>query len=661
MVSVLDNGPSPSRGSAQQGSPKQRSTTPQAASNHAANSATSDPVPSVTASSASSASSAPANPTKADSPTAPTNSAPRDDTNNAHTGQNNPLATGVKKLNAKYVDGFSLSTKLVSIIIVLLTVGTVGITISLRQLLSNYLMDKTDSQLVQQAELVFKNTDILNNNLNSSNGLTTYYVKAYNKLDDHSATLLQPVFKNGVISSPDLPDDGSLDGHKLGVPWTAPSRVTLEDPATVPDYATLKMAEAPWRVVAMRWMNKTNSGSMQDLGIVYIGLSLNSQIDMVDTLTKFCVLVGIAVVLLGGVISAVAVQHTLEPLKRIEKKAALIAGGDLTQRIDTAPVNTEVGSLARSLNIMLMKVERSFRQQQATTDKMKRFVSDASHELRTPLAAIHGYAELYKMQRDMPGALERADVSIEHIEASSSRMTLLVEDLLSLARLDEGRGISVDQTVKLCSVLRDSLDDLHALDPERKVSTGVLTLGPDLYNGQPPALKEQPEPLPDLTITGDPNKLRQVITNIVGNIHRYTPSDSPVEIAAGTIGLDISPKDLHALPSEPASLERILFAASQYREDKLGVPYAFIRIADHGPGVPEESQAKIFERFYTADPSRARQKGGTGLGMAIAYSVVQAHSGFITATTTPGGGLTFLIVLPVSQDFREDSSDDLLF
>lgn len=107
---------------------------------------------------------------------------------------------------------------------------------------------------------------------------------------------------------------------------------------------------------------------------------------------------------------------------------------------------------------------------------MKRFVSDASHELRTPLAAIHGYAELYKMQRDMPGALERADESIEHIEASSARMTVLVEDLLSLARLDEGRGIDITQQVKLTSVVCDAADDLHALDPDRGISCGQVVL-----------------------------------------------------------------------------------------------------------------------------------------------------------------------------------------
>lgn len=192
-----------------------------------------------------------------------------------------------------------------------------------------------------------------------------------------------------------------------------------------------------WRVVALKGLTKSGKGSW-DLGIVYIGLSLGDQIDVISTLTRFCIMVSIAVVLLGGSLGALVVQRTLSPLKRIEKTAAKIAAGDLSQRVPESGESTEIGSLARSLNSMLTQIERSFHEQEAVTQKMRQFVSDASHELRTPLAAIHGYAELYKMQRDAPGTLERADDAISHIEASSSRMTVLVEDLLSLARLDEG-------------------------------------------------------------------------------------------------------------------------------------------------------------------------------------------------------------------------------
>lgn len=544
--------------------------------------------------------------------------------------------------------GVSLSTKLVSIIIVLLALGTTGISLSIRELVSNYLMDKTDTQLIQQAELVFKNTDLLDSNPNLSNGVTSYYVKAYNKYQGRSQVLVQPIYKSGVISSPSLPDNGDLQGHQIGVPFTTPAVVSLQDTSTTPDHATLENAEAPWRVVALTWVQKTDSGSVQDVGYVYIGLSLSNQIDTVNTLTKFCVLVGIAVVLLGAVLGGIAVQRALSPLKRMEKTAAKIASGDLSQRIPPAPSNTEVGSLALSLNKMLAQIEQSFREQEATTDKMKRFVSDASHELRTPLAAIHGYAELYKMQRDMPGALERADDSIAHIEASSTRMTLLVEDLLSLARLDEGRGVTMNQQIAFASVLDDSVDDLHALDPEREITTGTLSLVPVNGQGFGPELQFHAGSFPQVTLLADGTKLHQVVTNIVGNIHRYTPPDSPVEISLGVLGVDLDPHAMSRLKPDEASLELILRAAQRYGVDRRGTQYAVARFTDHGPGVPAESLPKIFERFYTADPSRAREKGGTGLGMAIVLSVVKAHGGFICAGESPGGGLTYTLFLPLS-------------
>lgn len=210
-----------------------------------------------------------------------------------------------------------------------------------------------------------------------------------------------------------------------------------------------------------------------------------------------------------------------------------------------------------SLNTMLTRIEESFHAQEETTEKMKRFVSDASHELRTPLAAIHGYAELYKMQRDMPGALERADESIEHIEASSARMTVLVEDLLSLARLDEGRGIDITQQVKLTSVVNDAADDLHALDPDRGITCGqvVLQAGSDMEH--PSRLAFQPGTMPDITLTGDASRLRQVVTNIVGNIHRYTPADSPVEVSMGVLPASISRN--HCLACHPTSSRCITY------------------------------------------------------------------------------------------------------
>lgn len=564
-------------------------------------------------------------------------------------GQPRPQRVPWHRRIGRKVQAIPLSTKLVTCIIVLLTIGTIGISFSIRTLVGNYLLQKTDTQLVNQAQMIFNSMDSLDSTTSEDGRslVNTYYVEVRDSEYKRTGAGSVPMLREGVVSEPSLPSDGSIDGVTLGEPFTTQAVVHVTT-SRVPDHAIMQAAQSPWRVVALPWSEKTKTGQVKDSGVVFIGLSLSDQIDTSNTLTRFCAMVGIAVVLIGAILGTIVVQSTLAPLKRIEKTAAKIAAGDLSQRVPDLPENTEVGSLSMSLNTMLTRIEESFHAQEETTEKMKRFVSDASHELRTPLAAIHGYAELYKMQRDMPGALERADESIEHIEASSARMTVLVEDLLSLARLDEGRGIDITQQVKLTSVVNDAADDLHALDPDRGITCGqvVLQAGSDMEH--PSRLAFQPGTMPDITLTGDASRLRQVVTNIVGNIHRYTPADSPIEVSMGVLPASISPESLSRMPSNEQSLHHFIEAIEVGQSMQVGMNYAIVRFSDHGPGVPADARSKIFERFYTADPSRARQKGGTGLGMAIAQSVVKAHHGFICASGSDGTGLTLTVVLPVA-------------
>lgn len=564
-------------------------------------------------------------------------------------GQPRPQRVPWHRRIGRKVQAIPLSTKLVTCIIVLLTIGTIGISFSIRTLVGNYLLQKTDTQLVNQAQMIFNSMDSLDSTTSEDGWslVNTYYVEVRDSEYKRTGAGSVPMLREGVVSEPSLPSDGSIDGVTLGEPFTTQAVVHVTT-SRVPDHAIMQAAQSPWRVVALPWSEKTKTGQVKDSGVVFIGLSLSDQIDTSNTLTRFCAMVGIAVVLIGAILGTIVVQSTLAPLKRIEKTAAKIAAGDLSQRVPDLPENTEVGSLSMSLNTMLTRIEESFHAQEETTEKMKRFVSDASHELRTPLATIHGYAELYKVQRDMPGALERADESIEHIEASSARMTVLVEDLLSLARLDEGRGIDITQQVKLTSVVNDAADDLHALDPDRGITCGqvVLQAGSDMEH--PSRLAFQPGTMPDITLTGDASRLRQVVTNIVGNIHRYTPADSPVEVSMGVLPASISPESLSRMPSNEQSLHHFIEAIEVGQSMQVGMNYAIVRFSDHGPGVPADARSKIFERFYTADPSRARQKGGTGLGMAIAQSVVKAHHGFICASGSDGTGLTLTVVLPVA-------------
>lgn len=576
-----------------------------------------------------------------------------------------------------------LSTKLVASMLILLIVGTVGVSVAICQMADDYLMKRTDSQLIRQANLGIRNATLLRQEDLSKNGLgpTDYFLQIRDNDLHIISDDLNPMQVNGVISRPRLPADGGMGSIPMGQPTTVPAYVRVPQQAS-PDRDTMKRARAPWRVVAMQWKLHNELDDSEISGVLFIGLSMSDQDEAVHDLTAFCMIISVVVVLLGGVISVLLIQSTLVPLKRIEKTAAKIAAGDLSQRIPSFPENTEVGSLAASLNAMLTRIEHSFDEQRQTTEKMKQFVSDASHELRTPLAAIHGYAELYRMQRDCPGALERADKSIQHIEDSSTRMTVLVTDLLSLARLDEGRGIDPTLAVDLTGLVRDGVDDLHALDPGRQMATGKVCLHtedqpapqevpvaaskglPGLkgrskekitvggHLGPSVSLDIQEGPLPPVQVTGDPSRLRQVITNIVGNIHRYTPSDSPVRVGLGLVKATIAPVDLTRLEAAESSLGRLTEAIQVAENSHVGTDYAVIRVVDHGPGVPEESRSRLFERFYTADPSRAREKGGTGLGLAIVQSIVKAHQGFICASQTPGGGLTFTIVIP--QGVRRD-------
>lgn len=557
-----------------------------------------------------------------------------------------------------HLDSVPLSTKLVACMLVLLTVGTFGISLTIRQLVSNYLVEKTDTQLRDQAQLIYSNVDLLSNRdgKNENIGPNEYFMQLRDTGNNIVSTPLVPVLRDNILSEPVLPPNGSMGDVKYDKPFTAPARVRALNNAVKSDKHTIQLAQSPWRVLALEGRERGPDGNSVVRMTVYIGVSMADQIDIINTLTRYSIFVSIVIVMVGAIAATLIIQRTLLPLKRIEKTAAKIAAGDLSQRVPAAPENTEVGSLAASLNAMLARIEFSFCEQQKTTEKMKRFVSDASHELRTPLATIHGYSELYRMQRGLPGDLERADESIGHIEASSQRMTELVEDLLSLARLDEGRGIDISQRVDLTQLLTDAVDDLHALDAERGIQQGRLKL--NIKDGRNPGyLTFMEGQFPDVILTGDASRLRQVITNIVGNIHRYTPADSPVEVGLSVMPASISPESLQHLPADKQSLRYFLEFVEVGQSMHVGTNYAVFSFVDHGPGVPVERQSQIFERFYIADPSRARQKGGTGLGMSIAQSVVQAHRGFIDAATTrDGGGLTLTVVLPIAPVERDKTS-----
>ena len=251
----------------------------------------------------------------------------------------------------------------------------------------------------------------------------------------------------------------------------------------------------------------------------------------------------------------------------------------------------EVTSLSTSLNAMLTQIEASFLVREASEERMRQFVADASHELRTPLATMRGYAELYRQ-----GAVrEPADVAsaMERIESESTRMTGLVEDLLTLARLGQEPETAMGE-VDLTVLAADAVTDARARAPQRRIS--LVGLG---------------QTLSPTVIQGAESRLRQVVTNLVANALKHTPEGTPVEIAVGVDATD-----------------------------------AILEVRDHGPGVPLTERAKVFERFYRSDKARGRTGGGSGLGLAIVAAIVTQHSGRVGVADTPGGGATFVVRLP---------------
>lgn len=406
------------------------------------------------------------------------------------------------------------------------------------------------------------------------------------------------------------------------------------------------------------------------VGVVLVAISMRETETIIATYLTIFFGLGLGVIIIGALLTRLLVTSTFHPLREVEHTAAAIADGDFSQRLAVATPNTEVGRLNRSLNTMLARIDKAFSDRARTIDQMRRFVGDASHELRTPLVTVRGYAELYRM-----GALQNSEdlsQAMDRIEKEAIRMGGLVEDLLELARLDETRPM-VLTPVDLSPIARDAALDANASSPRRTVTVVVdhppappvapvpdaddlppaptvtrpqqgdeasaTATGPIAFAGATLARlrqrrpKKQADPArltigpslsvptphsPDVPaiVLGEENKLRQVVTNLVGNALRFTPDDSPLEI-----GVSANP------------LTRT----------------ATIAVIDHGEGIPPQIREKIFQRFWRADSSRTRETGGSGLGLAIVSSIVSAHNGTVSVTETPGGGATFRIELPLAD------------
>jgi two-component system OmpR family sensor kinase len=315
-----------------------------------------------------------------------------------------------------------------------------------------------------------------------------------------------------------------------------------------------------------------------------------SEVDRtLDRLLGVEALVIVSVLLALALLSWLIVRIGLRPLDRIGETAGAIAAGDLSHRVTPTNPKTEVGRLGISLNAMLGRLEQAFAEREDSENRLRRFLADASHELRTPLASIRGYAEVFRIGAARePADTERA---MRRIESEAERMGVVVEDLLTLARLDEVRD-PVREHVDLAQLARDAAADARAIDPAREITSDVA--GP-------------------VPVIGDPHQLRQVIGNLMRNALTHTPPGSPVEISAAHAG------------------------------DK-----AMLTVRDHGAGLPTDDADAMFERFWRAEEGRVRGRGGAGLGLAIVAGIVAAHHGTVRAENADGGGARFVVELPGS-------------
>jgi two-component system OmpR family sensor kinase len=290
-----------------------------------------------------------------------------------------------------------------------------------------------------------------------------------------------------------------------------------------------------------------------------------------------------------GVSAWLLVGIGLRPLDRIGRTADDIAGGDLSHRVEPADQNSEIGRLGLALNRMLHRLEQAFKERKSSEQRLRQFLADASHELRTPLVSMRGYAELYRLGVARDEA--EVDRSMERIEQEATRMGVLVEDMLTLARLEEMQPTE-PVAVNLTELAANAVRDASAGAPEREFSL-------DAHE--------------DLNVMGDPHQLQQVLANLLRNASVHTDDDVRVEVRVSRSGSDVR-----------------------------------LDVRDHGDGLPDDVGAEIFDRFWRAEGGRERGRAGAGLGLSIVREIVVAHGGRVQAKNADGGGAIFSVWLPAA-------------
>ncbi|PZF09456.1 sensor histidine kinase [Curtobacterium sp. MCPF17_011] len=547
-------------------------------------------------------------------------------------------------------DAISLRTKITGITVLLVALGLLVAGLGTMTVLSTYLMRQLDTQVTT----------------------TSSQLEGQNVSDGEQYCKLSMVLeKSSYVAAYDGGGEQICDTQSPSQPDVSHVRFSSAASTAAPFSLYDKQHNHEWRAQVIPANLQNLSTGATETGYVLVAVSSAGTDQTIAQFTVIFLLFGISVILLGAMLTRLLVTATFDPLRNVEDTAARFAAGDFNQRLDADTPNTEVGRLNRSLNAMLERIDDAFEDRERTIDQMRRFVGDASHELRTPLVSLRGYAELYRM-----GALRKEEdvaQAMDRIEKEAKRMGLLVQDLLQLARIDESKPLELGP-VDLVTIARDSALDTMASNPDREIqvlvedaltgenvpqavrpmssfgaaadgsgspaapaSPSLNTTGPIAFSRQTIARlrarrtramsldtknpTDETTPLPTIVLPKRPpivlaeeNKVRQIVTNLMGNAMRFTEHDDPIEIG---IGVDDEREMAH------------------------------IDVIDHGEGIPPQLREKIFQRFWRADTSRARDTGGSGLGLAIVSGIVHAHHGSVEVFDTPGGGATFRVWLPL--------------
>jgi two-component system, OmpR family, sensor kinase len=561
-----------------------------------------------------------------------------------------------------------LRVKLITAVLALVAIALAVISFTGISVLRGYLLDQVDGQLTSM------HSDAIGSHAFGGGSFRGYSPEAY---------VVEAVTSSGQVYAADNSPPAGATGPNVpnNTAWlnaNAGKSVTV---------AALS-GNASWRVIAYPdtpFYVLTPGGQQRINGTLVVGLDVTNVYSTVGRLAGLDLVVSALLLLALLIIGIAVVRASLRPLTDIERTAAAIASGDLSSRVPDRDPRTEVGRLGMSLNAMLAQIEAAFQARTESEEaarrsetRMRQFVADASHELRTPLTAIRGYAEYYRQRGglgEISGApprpalsngsdttghqaadapddaavsarqadpqpaeaapeaarpLDRADLDriMQRVEQESSRMGVLVEDMLLLARLDQQRPLE-RRTVDMLTIAADAVNDARVVAPDRNIS---LTVGSGAA----------------LLVVGDEARLRQVITNLMSNALNHTPGRTPIEVR-------VRSGSLNEWREAAEAAGRTAFAA--VGRDAQPVPAVVLEVADRGPGLTPYQAEHVFERFYRADQARTRKAGGAGLGLSIVAALVAAHGGNVWAESPPGGGATFRVAIPLAPEARHIDPD----